>query len=1223
MKVSKKISSVVALVLLAFSIHSCAEPENNSSQSSTSTSSDDGGNTDDGGSSTDYSISFKLSGAESVLATTELGTQTSRTVARSVGEGLLNEFYFSDGTTEGDRELRKWVRASRAARGVSTKSGGATNLFMVDADGNMSPVISADVDIIVLYTLLSKDGKNLFIALDPGYDKWGGLNWNKKNEPTRKFIAKSGCAFFKVEISTGTYSCVETKISPQPLNSEFKNTVSDGNMKPLQLDKDGNLYYIAKTFGINSHCQQNKWDEDSQQDICVEYNYDLNWDHEAPKILRKYSPSGTIKDLTPDNDNIGVFKVMSDGSLAYTGTATNSLKLVTFDSSGTASTNKLTDGYQDWWGSIFFTTDDSGTVMFGSNSGSWGNKGLQFARKHPVVSGARLLKQLNTSLFSNRGGSAQPSRIMNGDDGYVYSLFVENQGYWDESAGVWKDQNMVNLYKVLPYQPAPKVSLKVGSNWWDALNNMDMQISKGYVYYSEKENHPAGLYQPRSLIKIRRLSDGNTQTVLNNSNTQSGYLVWDQRYDVYNWKLNGNTLTFSAFDTTDSTVVLGEIDTKRVRQGKPLSEYLIIEQVGSALGANAVIKDIEIMTPQAPAVDTGSNPTVIKTFTNQENLYSASIEFSKYMNNKDVSDKVQVYEKDNESIKVANMALWIYKTMHLILDTDESVAETKPLKNTTKYVISLPQVTYDRWDWELPSVMKHEFTTVPSEGWYPSQSEVIDNLTDGNIAKYVSNNSGWKNSEYLLLLDNISDGDTDNISNMQIDFSYRFDSNNWQEMSFIIKDANVIDYNRLDWSDSYYTDGTYRWVHKCGYNGKSGGKYDYFFEENWNNTNGRYLTAINNSGVSETWIEKREYRTDGTYVFINEWDSKGEKIIKYDNESMVNVLGQFRRVDGYRQRCDTITWNEGNSGKWEGTCNGPGAKYRWHSGEDRNIDNYNDILDWSDGEYLWVNSKYYVMDNATGETTQVLALDSSGNEIENYHDFVKVDEGYVLQGGDGTRVSFSLHVSVPTYETDMKRVDCTYYKTNDNSSYVDSSNIVVNSILDAESEEWQSSWTSQISQAAKDNATVANQTRQEDEYIMRLQVNKQNIRLRHRTAKEWQGWGNNEEEKKIYSNGREANGLWFRVNVKILDGKLSVNITDDQGDTRQLFTPRTISLETRASTKKFQAVMELNNIQELMLDDLSIISLDSNLNEISGAASYKEDFLSGVPAKFSNFLKYQ
>ena len=202
MKVSKKLSSLAALVLLAVSIHGCSEPEDSSSQSTTSTSSNDGG------SSTALSISFNLSGAQSVLATTELGTQTSRTVARSTGEGLLNEFYFSDGTPEGDQEVRKWVRSSRSARGASADDGAATNLFMVDADGNMSPVISADVDIRVLYTLLSKDGKNLFIALDPGYDKWGGLNWNKKNEPTRKFIAESGCALFKVEISTGTYNCV-------------------------------------------------------------------------------------------------------------------------------------------------------------------------------------------------------------------------------------------------------------------------------------------------------------------------------------------------------------------------------------------------------------------------------------------------------------------------------------------------------------------------------------------------------------------------------------------------------------------------------------------------------------------------------------------------------------------------------------------------------------------------------------------------------------------------------------------------------------------------------------------------------------------------------------------------------------------------------------------------------------------------------------------------------
>ena len=32
---------------------------------------------------------------------------------------------------------------------------------------------------------------------------------------------------------------------------------------------------------------------------------------------------------------------------------------------------------------------------------------------------------------------------------------------------------------------------------------------------------------------------------------------------------------------------------------------------------------------------------------------------------------------------------------------------------------------------------------------------------------------------------------------------------------------------------------------------------------------------------------------------------------------MVNVLDQFRRVDGYHQKCDTITWKEDNSGKWK------------------------------------------------------------------------------------------------------------------------------------------------------------------------------------------------------------------------------------------------------------------------------------------------------------------
>ncbi len=130
---------------------------------------------------------------------------------------------------------------------------------------------------------------------------------------------------------------------------------------------------------------------------------------------------------------------------------------------------------------------------------------------------------------------------------------------------------------------------------------------------------------------------------------------------------------------------MGEIDTKKVRQGKEASEYLVIDNVASALGANAIISDIEILTPIAPKYDTGSNPSIVKTFTNPSNLYSASIEFSKYMDNEGISNSVKMTETDNSSNIVSLMSVWIYKTLHLILDIDTTNADTDSLNKETSY----------------------------------------------------------------------------------------------------------------------------------------------------------------------------------------------------------------------------------------------------------------------------------------------------------------------------------------------------------------------------------------------------------------------------------------------------------------------------------------------------------------------------------------------------------
>ena len=57
--------------------------------------------------------------------------------------------------------------------------------------------------------------------------------------------------------------------------------------------------------------------------------------------------------MTPDNDKIAMFKVIIDGSIVYTSTQTNQLKLITYDSSGNASTNSLNDSDSGWWGDLF------------------------------------------------------------------------------------------------------------------------------------------------------------------------------------------------------------------------------------------------------------------------------------------------------------------------------------------------------------------------------------------------------------------------------------------------------------------------------------------------------------------------------------------------------------------------------------------------------------------------------------------------------------------------------------------------------------------------------------------------------------------------------------------------------------------------------------------------------------------------------------------------------
>ena len=114
---------------------------------------------------------------------------------------------------------------------------------------------------------------------------------------------------------------------------------------------------------------------------------------------------------------------------------------------------------------------------------------------------------------------------MLGDDGYIYGLFNEDTGYWDESAGTWVDQARINLFRILPYKQTPIISLEVTGNWWDAMRGFDVQISKGYAYYVQKDKHPQNLYSARDVIKITKLATGDTTILLNDSSESGGYTL--------------------------------------------------------------------------------------------------------------------------------------------------------------------------------------------------------------------------------------------------------------------------------------------------------------------------------------------------------------------------------------------------------------------------------------------------------------------------------------------------------------------------------------------------------------------------------------------------------------------------------------------------------------------------------------------------------------------------
>lgn len=911
------------LLMLNLFIVGCSSDDNNQESPSEIT----GGNNNDGtggnGDSTivKRSVKIDLSGAKGLITTeNSISTANSASKSSSLHSGP-ETFTFMDSKN-----------VNRSPSRAGDLSSGTANLFKLNEDGTMSSAVQTDTQIKIQYTLLSKDGKSMYIMFDP----FG----------SQTFVAEQNCSLFSISLEDANASlvCMDKGYMPTTLYDDDYSKKISANLKPLQFDEEGNLYYLGTEMNIQSNCwsdgghyEQIQDDNGTVTDVYIEgethCDYYVN-SMSGTTAIRKIALDGTVSAITPDNSDIKTLIVMKDGALVYefdqndpnTGVSDRGLKLYT-----DGQTARLTESGSQWY-DMFYTVDDYNTVMF--SIPNYDNGVINFAQKHPVLEGEAEVLTLDTSLFSEGYGTTTPRKIIVADDGAVYGIFVEQQ--WEpNSEGENVYVNYVKLYRMLPYSGSPKVSFKIGDDWWAALSGVTIQISQGYAYYVEKQmNETTSTNSYRDIIKIANLKDGQVSSILDAAeDVEYDGIVYDQwldKYEIYNWKLVNNILYFTGFNNKTSKVQSGEIDTLKVKAGAPASEYLVIKDAASALGESAKITDMEIITAVEPDVNTGNAPRIENIYSDSENVYSASVSFSKYMDRKDVTDKTTI-KKTSDDSDVKKMIVWFHKSMHIIFDGVKGNTKTDPLQYETEYKLSVDGTAKDKYGQALntaenadgsPLLLSRTFTTRPVNGWYTSSFGPDNAVADRYIGKYVTEQ--YDGSKYIALDNNLSN------RNVRIEFSVKADGGS---IALRLRDSKRVDSSKTlevycDSNDSVtcINDTRYKFVEGY-YRDANGTKYrnDYISDECSGSTKyvniedeslyysetPYYMTLIdNNNTILETYTQTYFYDA-ATEVGECKWTKSSDGTVVDDvyaeptgDQSINNVGGEWKDQDG-----NVIAWD--------------------------------------------------------------------------------------------------------------------------------------------------------------------------------------------------------------------------------------------------------------------------------------------------------------------------
>ena len=532
-----------------------------------------------------------------------------------------------------------------------------SNLLIVDNQGLSKAGLASKLPVKVLYTVANPDADKIYVVVDISYtNSEDGLDY-------QEFIRETNCTLYEVSVLDNSYKCVKEGISVQDISSSYYKVISS-DQKPIQFDADGNVYFLASSLDNLGGFIISSFDN--------------------PTLYKYNSQTNSSSNISQDNEYISYFSVLSMGDVVFKSSSTSGnsgLYLLQGESKIDITTIPID----------FFTTDSYDTLIMGD----YATAGINFARS--LKDGGIQKTSLDTSNFGGK-----PQRVIIADDGNIYGLFQEQTD----------DKYQAVVYQLLPYKPTAIAKIDLGINdYYTAMGNTPLQISKGYLYYSEKVDllFAGSNFGTSDSINIINLNTLEKSTLL------VPQAVDDKRIEIYNWRLSNGELYFSGLEKKDNVVITGLINTFDIRDGKAPEDSISITESFSATEVDLAINDIEIVQPVRPEDDTGNVPDITQQHFNPSNPLSISIEFSKYMDEATVLANTTLKDKQGNSINY--MPVWVIKSLHIIPDLDElGNASTVPLENNQTYTLDLGDNILDAWDWEFATrSFKQTIDTTPPQ----------------------------------------------------------------------------------------------------------------------------------------------------------------------------------------------------------------------------------------------------------------------------------------------------------------------------------------------------------------------------------------------------------------------------------------------------------------------------------------------------------------------------